>query len=95
MNETDILNNLSEATDGKIDYVLNPLAKITDWISSQIASLGIQYSSTMSRILTIFLALLFIFIATKISNKIIKYILYILAIILIIGTVYLIIQNFT
>ena len=73
----------------KIDFdkVVDPIKSISEFVKDKIAEIGIQFPQYLGTILTIFIGVLLIWGGTKIANKIAKFILWILGIILIVGIV--------
>lgn len=82
------------ATQEIITLILSPIKKLSEFVQSKIADLGIQYSNQMATLLTIFLGVLIFWIGTKVANKIAKFVLWILGVILILGTISIVIGNF-
>jgi len=73
---------------------LNAVSLVANFILEKISYLGINYPTWFFTVLFLFIAVLIIFIGTKLSNKILKIILIILGILLIIGTSYGILSKF-
>ena len=67
--------------------VLEPIKEVSGMVQDKIAQIGINFPSTLSTILTIFIGVLLIWVGTKITSKIAKAILWILGVILIVGIV--------
>lgn len=93
MNETNV-TEIVHASQPFAVKTLSIIGAMSDWVSDKIAYAGINFPSIISKVLTVFIAILLLFWATKIMNKTFKIILYILGIILIIGTGWTIFAKF-
>jgi len=95
MDETNITIDLNnpQVFENIFKKSLEIISQISEFVKDKLAYLGINFSGMLSTILTIFIAVLLIYLATKIGNKIAKFILIILGLILIIGMVYSVISN--
>lgn len=84
MNITDV--NLTDISE-KGKPFLEPIQKLSNFFQEKIIELGFKFPDVLSTLLTIFLGVLFIIIGTKITNKILKVILFILGVLILIGLV--------
>ena len=83
-----IMNNTSQYVDKGVDFLSSTTGKVADsirgWIESYIPSVWLV------NIIILFFGVAIFFIATKITNKVAKFVLYVLGIIIVIGLGFLI-----
>ena len=87
MNETISWVNESLVDNGK-NIVLSSIEKISTWVKEGIKNIGGNFPNELSLVLTIVIGLIFIVIGSKVTNKIAKFLLWILGGILIVGIIY-------
>lgn len=98
MNLSEINLNSSEITNqvGNIgSKAFSFFGKISEFVTNYISQFNSNSPGVLATLFTIFISLLFIFLGLKVVNKLIKFVLIILGIVLLLGSGYLIIKGIT
>jgi hypothetical protein len=79
---------LNQSLEGVSNYLTIGSIKLTEWINSLLSKIGIQASVRFSNLIVVFLALILIYIGMQITKPIIKFLLWVIGIIIIVGSLF-------